>query len=292
MPRQDQALDEAIIEILGRNGRITHQALATALGISRPAAGRHLHRILASGSNRVVGVVHPAVQGITFIGHISVMVDGDPQEIAERITELEHAAFVSITAGVMSLVAEVRAYTNGQFESAIDYIRALPGVVSTDTVVYGEVLLDMLETAHIDVPKLDRVDEQLMRHLQVDGRTSYSRLAELCGISVAVARNRTLRLLESGVVKLGVMRDVLSGDSRQRVGVGLKIRGGVPLDVRKLLLPDVQFVARSLGRYDLVLTLNAATRDETIDVLAAIAQVPGVHLVDSWVHLRSVKELY
>lgn len=291
MPERTTPDDEAILDALQENGRISQQALARRLGISRPAAARRLARLLEGGV-RVVGAVHPEVQGTTAMGHLSVVTDGDPRAAAEAVSRLECTSFVSLTSGPMSLIAEIRAGSSEEFHRAIDRVRSLPGVISSDVVIYSEVLLDVLRPLRVEAAGLDAVDEAIIGLLREDGRASYTELASRCGISVGSARNRATRLLSSGVVRLGVMRELPPSDHRLRLGIGLRLRGGAAVDLRSLRIPEAQFVARAFGRHDMVVTVDGVTRDEAVTALAAAWSTPGVIAVESWIHLRVVKERY
>ena len=59
------------------------------------------------------------------------------------------------------------------------------------------VLADLIEN---DVIKLDQVDRDILNILQVDGRTSASRIAEEISMSIPAVADRIKKLQESGVI--------------------------------------------------------------------------------------------
>ena len=83
-------LDEAIVELLQRNGRLTHGEIAAAVGLSRSAAAARTQRLLA-GPVEVRGVVHPAVVGRGSLAYVALLVRGPaagyPPSVFERAME-------------------------------------------------------------------------------------------------------------------------------------------------------------------------------------------------------------
>ncbi|GAA1014272.1 hypothetical protein GCM10009551_101530 [Nocardiopsis tropica] len=57
-------------------------------------------------------------------------------------------------------------------------------------------------------------------------------------------------------------------------------------------MPAVIFLARALGRYDLVATVRTFSTTQLLDALDAVRGLPGVRAVESWTHLKIVKEDY
>ena len=50
--------------------------------------------------------------------------------------------------------------------------------------------------------RLDHLDSQILMHLQRDGRSPYTALAALCGVSEGTIRKRMQRLESRGVVRI------------------------------------------------------------------------------------------
>jgi hypothetical protein len=55
---------------------------------------------------------------------------------------------------------------------------------------------------------------------------------------------------------------------------------------------QTSFIARTLGRYDVLVTLGAYDRTDLVESVEAIRAIPGVNEVHCWTHLRVVKETY
>jgi hypothetical protein len=82
-------------------------------------------------------------------------------------------------------------------------------------------------------------------------------------------------------------------DGRSAMGVGLRLHGDQDAVVAALgTMPSVTFVARTLGRFDLLVSMRGPSTARLLDAVEALRALPQVHEVDSWTHLRVVKESY
>ncbi|CAN3129610.1 Lrp/AsnC family transcriptional regulator [Mycobacterium sp. smrl_JER01] len=285
-------IDRAILRELHCDARMTTEELARRLHVSRPTASRHLNRLLAGGGVKVVGVAHPTVQGTTAMGHTAVVTDGRAEQLAGELAEFRDAVFVSVTLGTMSLIAEIRARTGDDFQNALDRIRAHPGTVSTNTVLYSEILRDVLQPAPLLAASVDQIDLDLIEALRRDGRSSYADLATGAGISVTTARTRVRRLISGRLINIGIIQERPSEDNLLRFGVGIRIRGVARAVDALLDMPELHFITTAVGRFDLIVTVDGVTRSEAKDVLARIAALPQVLSTESWLHLQVIKEQY
>jgi DNA-binding Lrp family transcriptional regulator len=286
-------LDEAIVELLQRNGRLTHGELAAAVGLSRSAAAVRTQRLLGSGQVEVRGVVHPAVVGRGSLAYVALLVRGPAAPVAERVARRDDVPLVSLTTGRPAVVAEVRARSALDVDRAVGDLRRLDGVHSVDTLSYVEVVRDVIGPVGEVTYEVDDVDLALLRALQDDGRASYVDLGGLVGLSPAGARRRVLRLLAEQVVRVGAVVRQSGGGWQAAMGLGLRLDGDHERVVGALgEMATVTFVARTLGRFDILVTMRAHTTAPLTASLESVRSLPGVSEVESWTHLSVVKESY
>lgn len=286
------SIDLHIVAELQKDGRISCQELADRTGISRPAAARRLHQILSDNVS-VVGVVHPAVRGLSVLAHVSLEVDGRMDTVASRLAADPLIPFVTMTAGPMSMVAEIRTRDMAELHECLNRIRSIPEVAGTDTLTYSHLLLDVLRPANVLEPRIDPVDLDLIDLLQRDGRTSFTTLASALSISPGTARLRVIRLINEGILRIGVIRRRTPRSGQQPIGIGLRVRGPVsPVAEEIAAFPATYFLAAAVGRFDLIGTIDGPTREETFAVLDQIRALTAVRHLESWVHLKVVKEQY
>ena len=286
-------IDEAIVELLEVDGRLTHREIARTVGLSRSAAAARVQRLITSGQVIVRGAVHPAVIGQGALAHVGLVVRGPAAPLAAEIALRDDVPFLSLTTGPHGLVAEVRAGSARDIDRTIAELRALDGVVGVDTLTYVEVVRDVIGPVGEVRTEVDEVDLALLRALQDDGRASYVDLAAVVGLSPAGARRRVVRLDESQVVRVGAVVRHSGRDRQSAMGFGVRLAGDHRDVVEQLAaMPSVIFVARTLGRFDVLVTVRAFSAAQLVELLDQVRALPGVNAVESWAHLEVVKESY
>jgi DNA-binding Lrp family transcriptional regulator len=286
-------VDEAIVALLEVDGRLTHRDVARAIGLSRSSAAVRVQRLLTSGQVVVRGVVHPAVIGRGSLAHVGLAVRGRAAPLAKEIARRDDVPFLSLASGQYGLVAEVRAASPRDVDRTISELRSMDGVMGVDTLTYVEVVRDVIGPVGDVSTDVDAVDLALLRALQDDGRASYVDLAEVVGLSAAGARRRVVRLVESQVVRVGAVVRHSGQDRQSAMGLGIRLAGDHQDVVDALkAMSSVIFVARTLGRFDVLVTVRAFAAAQLVEVLDTVRALPGVNAIDSWAHLEVVKESY
>jgi DNA-binding Lrp family transcriptional regulator len=286
-------VDEAIVELLEGDGRLTHREIARAVGLSRSTAAARVQRLISSGQVVIRGAVHPAVLGRGALAHVSVVVHGPAAPVAAELARRDDVPFLSLTGGPHALVAEIRSASARDVDGVVSELRSLPGVSGVDTLVYVEVMRDVIGPVGEVRTEVDDTDRALLAALQDDGRASYVDLAEMVGLSAAGARRRVVRLLEAKVVRIGAVVRHSGQDRQSAMGFGIRLAGDYHDVVATLAtMPSVIFVARTLGRFDVLATVRAFSAAQLVEVLDAVRALPDVRALESWSHLDVVKESY
>ena len=140
---------------------------------------------------------------------------------------------------------------------------------------------------------IDDIDRELIRVLQADGRTSFSQLSRVVGLSDAACRQRVMRLLEDGVIDIGAVTDPV------KLGLGYQAMLGVAVDgdSRKVALEigavnDAVYVVMTAGRFDLIVEVVSRDSEAFIEVTNAIRSIGGVSGVESMPYLGITKQTY
>lgn len=143
------------------------------------------------------------------------------------------------------------------------------------------------------VPSLDDVDRQLIRHLQADGRTSYSELGRMVGLSDAAARQRVNRLTAEGVINIVAVTDPA------KLGLGFQAQLGMTVndDARKVAAEvgshdDAVYVVMTAGRYDLIAEIVCRDSAAFIELSNTFRTLPGVASVELLPYLEITKQTY
>jgi DNA-binding Lrp family transcriptional regulator len=285
--------DEAIVALLEVDGRLTHREIARAVGLSRSAAAARVQRLISSGQVIIRGAVHPAVLGRGALAHVSLALAGPATPVAQHIAQRADVPFLSLTSGTHAMVAEVRAPSVRHIDRSVADLRGLDGVVGVDTLTYVEVVRDVVGPVGDVRTEIDGTDRALLRALQEDGRASFVNLATVVGLSAAGARRRVLRLIDEQVVRIGAVVRHSGRDRQVAMGLGIRLAGAEDSALDALTaMPAAIFVARTLGRYDVLATIRAFSNSQLVEALDAVRGLAGVGAVDSWAHLAVVKESY
>src|SRR6266516_1612553 len=134
-PRRIDGLDQGIIEALQENGRESFRAIASRLGVSEATVRARYARLCDDDILQVVGVTNPLGLGFEQ-ALVGLKTTGSPGPVADEISSWPEADYVVVTAGQYDLVVEVVADDRRGLLELTNRMRALDGVVSTETFLY------------------------------------------------------------------------------------------------------------------------------------------------------------
>lgn len=130
-------LSKAIIEKLQEDGRRSYAGIGKAIGLSEAAVRQRVQRLIDAGVMQIVAVTDPMQLGFARQAMIAIRCTGDTIKLAEKLAELPSIDYVVLTAGSFDVIAEVVCEDdNDLLELLNSQIRTLPGVLSTETLVY------------------------------------------------------------------------------------------------------------------------------------------------------------
>jgi len=146
-----------------------------------------------------------------------------------------------------------------------------------------------------DAPtELDDTDKAIIRALQLDGRTPYSKLGPAVGLSQAAVRQRVQRLIDRGVMQVVAVTDPATLGFAVQAMVAVSITG----DVRKVAsaleaLPEVEYVVITAGRFDLLVEVVCTDTHHLLDVVNdRIRSIKGVSSTEVFTYMSLVKQTY
>jgi len=135
--RKVDELDRRIIEELQANGRESFRRIAARIGVSEATVRARYARLTSSGILQVVGVTNPLGLGFDQ-ALVGVKTSGAPDAVADEIAHWPEADYVVVTAGQFDVVVEVVASSRRELLDLTNRMRAIDGVVSTETFFYLE----------------------------------------------------------------------------------------------------------------------------------------------------------
>ena len=295
-------IDRALVDGLVADGRASYTSLARLVDMSQAAVKTRVNRLLERGLIRICGRVDPRALGFGEFAYCLLTVDGPVVPLATRMAELDEAAFVLIASGPYQVFVELHARDRIHLAEAIEHVRADPQVRAVDV----SILLDLVKQdwsqiggdsvragLHLDPVRrtVDEIDLRLLEELAIDGRTTFTDMANHVGLSHASARERVLSLMESGIVTVQTIVSPGVRGVKGYVGLYIATSGPVAPIARSIAsIPDVALVATILGRYDVIVEAGYGDDDHLIRIIDEIRAIDDVSEIDSFTYLATIKE--
>ena len=134
---QLDATSKAIIEQLQEDGRRAYATIGKAVGLSEAAVRQRVQRLVDAGVVQIVAVTDPVQVGFARQAMIGIRSGGDLEVLADALAGLAEVDYVVITAGGFDVLVEVVCEDDEHLLEVLNTkIRALPGVLATETFVY------------------------------------------------------------------------------------------------------------------------------------------------------------
>ena len=137
--RERQVLDEvskAIVSQLQQDGRRSYAAIGKVVGLSEAAVRQRVQRLTDSGVMQVVAVTNPLSLGLRRMAMIGVRSAGPTDDIAKTLQAMTDIDYLVVTAGSFDFMCEVVVEDDGMLLNLTNRIRSVPGVLSTETFIY------------------------------------------------------------------------------------------------------------------------------------------------------------
>jgi Lrp/AsnC family transcriptional regulator for asnA, asnC and gidA len=130
-------VSKAIIEQLQTDGRRSYAEIGKAVGLSEAAVRQRVQKLTDSGVMQIVAVTDPMQLGFYRQAMIGLRVSGDTTAVANELGQIAAVDYVVLTAGSFDILAEIVCENDDDLIELLNKkIRAIPGVLSTETFVY------------------------------------------------------------------------------------------------------------------------------------------------------------
>ena len=139
---------------------------------------------------------------------------------------------------------------------------------------------------------VDELDRRLIEALQDNGRESFRRIAARVGVSEATVRARYGRLTSEGILQVVAVTNPLGLGFEQAL-VGVKT-SAPPAEVADEIArwPEADYVVVTAGRFDLVVEVVVADRQELLELTNRMRGLDGVVTTETFFCLEMWKQLY
>lgn len=287
-------LTTQVLAALREDGRASYTRIALSLGVTRRRITQIVERAVERHEVVFTVSVSPDLLALQRFAYTQLRLDGPVAPVREALIAMPETTFVADISGEAPIDAEIRVGADPHLRRTLDRIRCLPGVRDMQTHLYESIEINLyspLRTGRTAF-RLDAVDRAIVRRLQIDGRASFLELAEAAGISPSGARLRLNRLVRHDAVKVVGIPVRHDSPDLLTLGVGIRVRGELAAALEEVRRLSPEFLAITIGEYELIATLSAQSVDgllELADQLRASSQIAGMR---TWTNLRTVKEEY
>lgn len=288
-------LTERAIQELRPNGRASFSDIARRLCTSRSQVTGRLAPLLESGELKVLAVVHPRLLGLDYVSHLLVGTTGPLEPIVRELEQIPTLVFITEIVGEYQLVVELHNRSLEELQDSLQAMRAIPGVRDILAHLYEQQLNTYFvgEEPGRALHTLDSTDLILLGSLQRDGRASFRELSEATGLSVSGCRLRVNRMLETGVMQIGVVRHQLGTSNQLTFGFGFSLTGPEDELVETIRAEmGLEFLVRTVGRFEFIATIVFKTPEGMKRFLTRVRAAEHVATVEGWMHVSVLLERF
>jgi len=283
-----------ILDALRSNGRESYSRIASRLGITRRQVTHVVQRAIEQGELRLTVSISPELLGLERFAYLQLQTDGSIHPIREALTAMPETTFVADISGAYAIDAEIRVGPDPHLRETVDTIRGLPGVREVRTHLYESIEINLyspLRTGRTGF-EIDDADRSIVQRLQQDGRASFRELGDAAGISPSGARLRLERLTRHGAVKVVGIPVRGTRSEIPSLGIGIHARGRLEDAIAHVRALGPEFLAVTVGDYDLIATLSADNPEELLDLVDRLRRDEEISSIETWANLRIAKEQY
>jgi Lrp/AsnC family transcriptional regulator for asnA, asnC and gidA len=136
VPAKLDEYDRKLVSLMQQDGRLPFTAMAQSVGLSHAAVRQRIQRLLNERVLSIGAVTHPGTHGFTRSAMVCISVDHRVDEVSTALADFDQIYYIVTTNGRYDLLAEVMAEDDRDLQSLVMTIRAIPGVVSTETIPF------------------------------------------------------------------------------------------------------------------------------------------------------------
>jgi Lrp/AsnC family transcriptional regulator, regulator for asnA, asnC and gidA len=141
--------------------------------------------------------------------------------------------------------------------------------------------------------RLEPNDRRIIDHLQNDGRTPFSVIAEDLGIGEAAVASRVEELRSAGVFDIVAVTDPLQLGYPRNAMLGIEVDGDAKLVAESIeLIEEVVYLALTEGGFDLMAEVVGTSDAHLLELVTRIRPIPGVRRIHTFLYQELVKETY
>ena len=143
--------------------------------------------------------------------------------------------------------------------------------------------------------KIDKIDLQIIKILNADGRMPFSQIAQKLGVSTGMIRQRYHRLVRDGVLQVVAVTNPLLMGFTTMAQIGVKVDVGRLQEIADQIaaFDEVIYLVLVTGSYDLHIEIVCRDKAHLLDFLTnKLHSVEGIKDSETFICMEIAKEVY
>jgi len=259
------AINRDIMMALSKNGRDSYTKLAKTLGLQPMTVANRVEAMLKDDIFAIRAVPNPIKMNYKVMAVIGLDVELSMlDEVCDRLADISNISYVSTMFGKYDVIlfAEYRDFDT-LYKLVREQMPQIKGVKAIETFIIADCKKGYMRSFKKDISSdkpflIDEIDEKLINELRVDGRATFSALANKFGTSSATVSRRVSSLVKKGVIQITVVANPTK--------LGQHVVGFLGMQVELTKIDEICSRLSSYSQMPLVMTLMNG-----YDILAVVA---------------------
>ncbi len=128
-------IDMRLLQLLRDNARMSYSRLAQELGLSESAVRKRLAKLIKMGVIKKFTIIYDTGNEIRAFILVRTQPPVSVPEVSEKILQMKHVEAVYEVTGDYDILVVVRGEAIKDVNESIDYIRSIPGVAATNSMI-------------------------------------------------------------------------------------------------------------------------------------------------------------
>ena len=296
--------DLRIIAHLQADGRRPFATIARDIGMTEKTVRTRTKHLLEENIIQIVALTTPAALGYTVsaLAAISIASPMSGTAISDALAHIPAIDYVVLAHGRYPIFAEIMARDMQELQATIENeIGQIPGVTGVElfpyfSIYYQQACIMDHRAAPEDAERgvrdreLDPEDKAIVSELALDGRASFTELAERLSMSPNQVRFRVQHMLATRQMRIMAIVNPMKLLDRTMAWIAVKAGSTTSLDDLADALaatPHVSYVAICAGRFDMFVEVICGSMRELMDILdSRIRPLEGVAATETFIYVN------
>lgn len=283
-------VDQRIIQQLRRDGRMPFKSLAESLGLTETTVRSRVRRLEESQSMRIAAITDFEAMGYQTMLAVGVQVEGRATEaVARDLARVDEVFSICQVVGQLDIETLAVARDQRHLGELLAQLAAIPGVRKLQPSIALEVLKNQShwvpfkpanKLQHEPIAEagteggqlrvLDELDRQIVHSLADDARVSNRKIATALGVTEGTVRSRIKRMEAQGQLSITALTNIERLGKPTLAYIWIEAERSDQCEALAKTLaavPEIGFVGKMLGRFDLLVITLVQNNSELAEFL-------------------------